>query len=187
MLERFGVRKRRWALAVDSRKCIDCKACVVACKAENNVPIGKFRNRIDAETRGTYPRLLSAFEPEQCHHCERPSCVRVCPTGASYRRSDGLVLVNEDDCIGCGYCIVACPYDARFFNEEKRVVDKCTMCAHRVDAGRPPACVETCPSKVRVFGDLNDRESPLARLLATRRYEVKKPQTGNDPHIYYLL
>ena len=187
MRERFGLRKKRWAIVLDSRKCINCKACIVACKAENRVPIGNFRNRINEETRGDYPRLLAAFEPEQCHHCERPSCVRVCPTGASYRRSDGLVLVHEDDCIGCGYCILACPYNARFFNREKRVVDKCTMCAHRVDAGKVPACVETCPSRVRVFGDVEDLASPLRAILATRRYEVKKPQTGNEPHLYYLL
>lgn len=187
MLERFGVRRKRYALVIDSRRCIDCKACVVACKAENNVPIGKFRNWINAETRGSFPRLMAFFEPEQCHHCDSPSCVRVCPTGASFRRSDGLVLVSADDCIGCGYCMVACPYNARFFNEETRTVDKCSMCEHRVDAGRLPACVETCPAKVRVFGDLNDPAGKLHDLLETRRYAVKKPQTGNQPHLYYLL
>ena len=187
MLERFGVRRKRWAIVLDSRKCIDCKACIVACKAENDVPVGYSRDRVNGETRGELPNLMASFEPEQCHHCERPSCVRVCPTGASYRRSDGLVLVDADDCIGCGYCILACPYNARYLHPEKRVVDKCTMCAHRVDAGRVPACVETCPSKVRTFGDLEDPKSPLRTLLSTRRYEVKKPQTGNDPHLYYLL
>ncbi len=187
MRNRLGIRQRRWALVIDSRKCINCKACVVACKAENGVPVGHSRNWIDVETKGEYPRLAAFFEPEQCHHCENPSCVRVCPTGASYKRGDGLVLVNTDDCIGCGYCIVACPYNARYFNEETRVVDKCTMCVHRVDAGRPPACVETCPAKVRVFGDLDEPGSPLEALLETRRWVVKKPQTGNRPQLYYLL
>lgn len=187
MRERFGIRKKRWALAVDSRKCINCKACMVACRAENDVPLGKRRNRVNEETAGSYPHLRASFEPEQCHHCESPSCVRVCPTGASFRRSDGLVLIDADDCIGCGYCIIACPYNARFFNPETRVVDKCTMCAHRVDAGRPPACVETCPTKVRVFGDLEAPDGALRELLSERRYLVKKPQTGNDPHVFYLL
>ena len=187
MRERLGLKKKRWVIVLDTRKCIDCKACVVACKAENGVPIGNFRNWINSETRGDYPRLFASFEPEQCHHCERPSCVRVCPTGASYRRSDGLVLVEADDCIGCGYCIIACPYNARFFNREKRVVDKCTMCAHRVDKGKLPACVETCPTKVRVFGDLEDPKGAPRALLSTHRYEVKKSQTGNDPHLFYLF
>jgi tetrathionate reductase subunit B len=120
MRERLGIKRRRYALVVDARKCINCKACVVACKAENDVPLGRFRNRINEESGGVYPRLRASFEPEQCHHCASPSCVRVCPTGASYQRSDGLVLVEGDDCIGCGYCIIACPYDARFFNDESR-------------------------------------------------------------------
>jgi tetrathionate reductase subunit B len=184
--QRLGLH-RRYALVVDSRKCINCKACVVACKAENSVPIGKFRNWINEETRGEYPSLMASFEPEQCHHCDSPSCVRVCPTGASWQRGDGLVLVEADDCIGCGYCIIACPYDARFFNPESRIADKCTMCAHRVDHGRLPACVETCPTKVRVFDDLNAPGSRLKALLSTRRYMVKKMQTGNGPQIYYLL
>ncbi|MFH1177985.1 MAG: 4Fe-4S dicluster domain-containing protein [Acidobacteriota bacterium] len=187
MRERLGIKAKRLALAVDTRKCINCKACVVACKAENDVPLGRFRNRINEDSGGVYPHLRASFEPEQCHHCESPSCVRVCPTGASYRRSDGLVLVDADDCIGCGYCIIACPYDARFFNDQTRVVEKCTMCAHRLDAGGVPACVETCPTKVRVLGDLEDPDSPLSLLLATRRNQVKKLQTGNDPQLHYLL
>jgi tetrathionate reductase subunit B len=186
MLERFGVRSRRWALAVDGRKCINCKACVVACKAENDVPVGDSRNRINEEHGGQFPNLRASFEPEQCHHCVSPSCVRVCPTGASFQRDDGLVLVKTDDCIGCGYCIIACPYDARYFNEETRVVDKCTMCAHRLDRGQEPACVETCPTRVRVIGDLYAADSRLRQLLARRRSAVKKPQSGNDPQIHYL-
>lgn len=187
MRKRLGLNSTRWAIAFDTRKCINCKACVVACKAENGVPMGKFRNRINEERGGHYPHLRASFEPEQCHHCESPSCVRVCPTGASYQREDGLVLIRAEDCIGCGYCIIACPYDARFFNPETRVADKCTMCAHRVDAGREPACVETCPSRVRTFGNLDDPASELRRLLDSRRAQVKKPQTGNDPQGWYLV
>jgi Fe-S-cluster-containing dehydrogenase component len=183
----MAIKKKRYALVIDSRKCINCKACVVACKAENRVPVGNFRNRINEERKGEYPKLSINFEPEQCHHCAEPSCVRVCPTGASWQRKDGIVLVNYDECIGCRYCMVACPYDARYFNEEAGVVDKCTLCSHRVDKGDVPACVETCPSKVRVFGDLEDPASRIHELLATRRYRVKEPQTGNGPQLYYLL
>ena len=186
MPNRLGIKRKRFALAVDARKCIHCMACVVACKAENDVPPARFRNRVNAEGGGEFPHLHASFEPEQCHHCASPSCVRVCPTGASYQREDGLVLVDADDCIGCGYCIIACPYDARFFNQQTRVADKCTMCAHRVDAGKLPACVETCPTKVRTLGDLEERDGAFHRLLATRRSQVKKQQTGNDPQIYYL-
>jgi Fe-S-cluster-containing dehydrogenase component len=183
----MAMKKKRYALVIDSRKCLNCKACVVACKAENKVPVGHFRNRINEERKGEYPTLSINFEPEQCHHCDEPSCVRVCPTGASWQRKDGIVLVNYDECIGCRYCMIACPYDARYFNEEEGVVDKCTFCVQRVDKGEVPACVETCPSKVRVFGDLEDPKSRIRELLATRRYKVKEPQTGNGPQLYYLL
>ena len=183
----MDIRKRRYALVIDSRKCINCKACVVACKAENGVPIGNFRNWINEDRQGEYPKLRIDFEPEQCHHCEHPSCVRVCPTGASWQRKDGVVLVAADDCIGCRYCMIACPYDARYFHEESGTVHKCTFCTHRIDGGVLPACVETCPSKVRVFGDLEDPTSRIHELLATRRHHVKEPQTGNGPQLYYLL
>ncbi len=183
----MDIKKRRYALVIDSRKCLNCKACVVACKAENRVPIGSFRNWINEDRQGEYPKLRIDFEPEQCHHCEHPSCVRVCTTGASWQRKDGIVLVYADDCIGCRYCMVACPYDARYFDEESGTVHKCTLCSNRVDKGELPACVETCPSKVRVFGDLEDPASRLHELLATRRYHVKEPQTGNGPQLYYLV
>src|SRR5215467_2176931 len=118
----------------------------------------------------------------------RPSCiVRVCPTGASYQREDGIVVVNESDCVGCRYCMIACPYDARFFREDKGVVEKCDFCVKRLARGQPPACVETCPSKVRIFGDLNDPKSKLAELIAGRQYRLKKPEAGTGPQIYYLM
>jgi len=178
---------KRYALVIDTRKCINCKACVVACRAENQVPLPNSRNWIGEEHRGTWPKLLAAFEPEQCHHCNNPSCVRVCPTGASFQRADGIVLINDQECIGCRYCMIACPYNARFLREDRGVVEKCTLCAHRLDRGESPACVETCPSKVRIAGDLADPNGKLQQLLDTREYRVKRPQTGNGPQIYYLL
>jgi tetrathionate reductase subunit B len=183
----MATQPRRFALAIDSRKCINCKACNVACRAQNNIPLAHSRNWMNEETRGTFPKLLAAFEPEQCHHCKHPACVRVCPTGASYQRPDGIVAINESDCVGCRYCMVACPYNARFFREDRGVVEKCDLCAKRIDRGEVPACVETCPGKVRTFGGLNDNDGQLAQLLATRQYRVKKAEAGTGPQLYFLL
>ncbi len=176
--ERLGIKAKRYALAVDTRKCIHCMACVVACKAENDVPLERFRNRVHADTRGEFPHLSATFEPEQCHHCASPSCVRVCPTGASYQREDGLVLVDGDDCIGCGYCIIACPYDARFFNEDTRHRRQ----VHDVRppgrcAASAPACVETCPTRVRTFGDL---DGPGRRTPPPARHPAQPGQEARD-------
>ena len=183
----MATRTKRYALAIDARKCIDCKSCAVACRAENRVPLGKSRNWINDELHGDWPKLMAVYEPEQCHHCSEPACVRVCPTGASYQRPDGVVAIKASECVGCRYCMIACPYDARFFREDLGVVEKCDLCAHRLDRGGLPACVETCPSKVRVFGDLNDPASEIHQLLEKRQYRVKKHEAGTGPHIYYLL
>jgi tetrathionate reductase subunit B len=178
---------KRYALVIDSKKCLNCKACVVACRAENKVPLAYNRPWINEETRGAWPKLMAAFQPEQCHQCAHPACVRVCPTGASHQREDGIVVVRDNDCVGCRYCMIACPYNARFFREDKGVVEKCDFCSKRVDRGQIPACVETCPSKVRVFGDLGDPSSKLVELIANREYRTRKPEAGTGPQIYYLL
>ena len=183
----MATRQKRYAIAIDLRKCLDCKACVVACRAENSVPLAHSRNWMNEESRGVWPKLMASSHPEQCHQCAHPACVRVCPTGASYRLDDGIVVVNQEDCVGCRYCMIACPYDARFFREDKGVVEKCDFCRHRLARGQVPACVETCPSKVRVFGDLDDPTSKLAELLNERQYRLKKPEAGTGPQIYYLI
>lgn len=181
------VSQKRYALVIDSRKCINCKACAVSCRAQNKVPLGKYRNWLNEETKGEWPKRTALFEPEQCHHCAEPACVRVCPTGASRQRSDGIVFVSPPDCVGCRYCMIACPYDARFFREDIGVVEKCDFCMRRVDHGELPACVDTCPGKVRVFGDIRDSASKLHELLERRQYRVKKAEAGTGPQIYYLL
>jgi Fe-S-cluster-containing dehydrogenase component len=128
------------------------------------------------------------IEPEQCHHCDNPPCVRVCPSGASYTDEEGgIVSVNPRKCIGCRYCILACPYGARYFDDEQGVVDKCTFCRHRLGRGQEPACVETCPTKVRTFGDLNDPQSEVSRLLRTRTTGKKKVQAGTGPNLRYII
>lgn len=180
-------QSKRYALAVDSRKCINCKACSVACRAENRVPPDKRRNWLNEEHRGEWPKPIASFEPEQCHHCADPACVRVCPTGASRQRPDGVVVIDATDCVGCHYCILACPYEARFFREDEGVAEKCDFCAQRLERKQLPACVETCPSKVRTFGDLNLPGGELRKLLDARRYFTKKSDAGTQPHIFYLI
>jgi tetrathionate reductase subunit B len=178
----------RFAMVINAKLCVDCKACVVACTAENGVPVGKHRNWVESELKGTYPELSMRFEPGQCMHCDDPPCVRVCPTDASYITGmGGIVAVDPDKCIGCRYCMQACPYDARYFDEDRGVVDKCTFCYHRLAEGLEPACVETCPTRARVFGDLDDPDSEVSRLLRTRTTERKRPEAGTGPNLYYII
>ena len=151
----------RYAMAIDLSLCVGCAACAVACKMENEVPPGVFNLWIREREVGEYPNLVVEFRPEQCLHCENPPCVPVCPTGASYQTKDGLVLVDPKKCIACGACIAACPYDARYLHPAG-YVSKCTFCAHRLEKGKVPACVETCPTYCRTFGDLEDPESPAS-------------------------
>lgn len=176
----------RWAFVMETDRCIDCEACMIACNVENNVPADKHRNWIRHHESGVFPNLKLNFMPENCHHCANPPCVQVCPTGASFQRADGLVLVDYDKCINCKYCIAACPYDVRYVDEARNVVDKCTFCVHRLDAGLAPACVETCVGGSRHFGNLNDPESYVSKLLAQYQPDPFHPETDTGPHIYYI-
>ncbi|MGZ5113035.1 MAG: 4Fe-4S dicluster domain-containing protein [Usitatibacter sp.] len=126
------------------------------------------------------------FVPKLCNHCTHPACVQVCPTGATYKTKDGVVLIDHEYCIGCQYCVQACPYGARFFNAEKRVTDKCTWCYHRITKGLQPACVEVCPVGARVFGDLNEKQSPISLFVRNNRVQVLRPETGNAPNVFYV-
>jgi len=126
------------------------------------------------------------FVPKLCNQCTHPACVQVCPVGATYRTEDGVVLIDHEYCIGCRYCVQACPYGARFFDEERGVSDKCTWCYHRITRGLEPACVEACPVGARIFGDRNDRQSPISLFIRNNRVQVLKPETGNEPNVYYV-
>ncbi len=126
------------------------------------------------------------FVPKMCNHCTHPACVQVCPVGATFRTEDGVVLVDHDYCIGCRYCVQACPYGARFFIEDKGVSDKCTWCYHRITKGLQPACVEVCPTKARMFGDLNDSSSPVSEFIRDNPVQVLKPESGNGPMCFYV-
>ncbi len=126
------------------------------------------------------------FVPKLCNQCERPPCVQVCPVGATYRTPDGVVLIDHNYCIGCQYCVQACPYGVRLFNHAHGVTDKCTWCYHRITRGLKPACVEVCPTGARVFGDRNDLESPISKFLRENRVQVLKPEMGTSPTVYYV-
>lgn len=176
----------RYAMVIDMRKCIGCHACSVACKSENAVPLGVWRNWVKQIEKGKYPNVRVSFLPRLCNNCDKPPCVQVCPVRATWKRRDGIVVINPHICIGCRYCIMACPYDARYINPFKKIAQKCEWCVHRVDAGMAPACVVTCPTGALVFGNLNDPDSEVARLLSTNPVEVLKPQHGTEPHVFYL-
>ncbi len=219
--EQYDASKHAWAFAVDTTKCIGCGRCLMACKLENNVPFSGEYNRtwverhvvttdgkvhvdspeggIDgfpAAPEGVDPTKIekSYFVPKLCNHCENPPCVSVCPVSATYRTQDGVVLVDQERCIGCGYCVVACPYGARYLvprgartpTGNPGVADKCTWCYHRITKGMQPACVEVCPVQARVFGDLKDEESPVSKVLAGKRTTVLKPELGTKPKVFYV-
>ncbi len=176
----------RYAMAIDAKKCVGCSDCVVACQIENNVPIGYCRDWIVEVTTGTYPNLSMELRSERCNHCTNAPCVRCCPTMASHITDGGIVLVDENNCIGCKACIAACPYDARFVHPEGHI-DKCTFCNHRVEKGQYPACAAVCPTKCIYFGDTDDPNSEISKLIKTRKWKTLIPEAGTEPNIYYLI
>ncbi len=194
--------KHHWAMVMDLRKCIGCQACVIACKSENNVPLTVFRTVVQVmETghmvsdkdgivvtdEGNFTPDTKRFNlPRMCNHCDHPSCVEVCPVKATFKRQDGIVLIDYNVCIGCGTCLQACPYDMRFFNPVQHTADKCTFCVHRIDRGLMPACVTSCVGRARKFGDLNDPKSEVSRLIAGYPTSKLKISTGNDPQVFYI-
>lgn len=199
----------RYGMVIDLRKCVGCNACTVACKQENATPAGVYWSRVLQYEEGRYPEARLRFLPLLCMHCRQAPCLESCPTGATYRREDGPVLVDDDRCIGCRYCIMACPYEARGYNarepqeyhtgqgltpyEEagygrhpRHAIEKCTFCSHRLDQGKEPACVATCPAGARIFGDLDDPESEVARLVASGLAKPRLEEQGTEPSVFYI-
>lgn len=221
-------RKYRYGMVIDTRRCVGCEACVVACKQENKTPPGVYYTVVLENGLGERPDDRPLFLTKPCFHCENPPCVPVCPVGATFKRKqDGIVVVDYDRCIGCRYCLVACPYQARYsdFGENYPAIEqdtpwadvpspeykqfrqraegkspignarKCTFCLHLQDengrydqaAGRWPACAKTCTGKAIHFGDLNDPDSEVSRLLRERQAIRLKEELGTEPNVYYLV
>jgi len=198
-----------YAMGIDIQKCIGCGRCADACKTENNVPrephffrtwVERYVISTDGETDVDSPNggidgfpplpegsdiLRSFFVPKLCNHCRKAPCVQVCPVGATFLSRDGVVLVDEDYCVGCRYCIQACPYGARYLHPQKQVADKCTFCYHRIREGLLPACVEVCPTQARVFGEAGHKSSPLHRFLRFNEITKLKPYLNTEPKVFY--
>ena len=185
-LKKNRTATKKLAMVIDSAKCFNCRACVIACQLENRVSVGHYRNWVKVNPLES--ALGMHFQPGNCMQCDEPTCVAACPTGATYKDpQDGVVKVDTGLCIGCGSCIPACPYGARYRHPELKIVDKCDYCESRRQSGKLPACVEVCPTRARVFGDLNDPESEAAKLHRTKKtIRIVNPKTNTNPAIYYV-
>jgi Fe-S-cluster-containing dehydrogenase component/formate-dependent nitrite reductase membrane component NrfD len=176
----------RYGFVIDQRKCIGCHACTVACKEENQVPLGVNRTWVKYIEKGTFPDTRRYFTVLRCNHCDDAPCVTICPTVALYRRADGIVDFDGARCIGCKSCMQACPYDALYIDPETQTAAKCHYCAHRVEVGLEPACAIVCPVQAIVAGDLDDPGTLIARLVASAPVQVRKPEQGTLPKVFYL-
>lgn len=211
-----GDSKIRWAFLVDTRKCVGCGLCVKACKTENETPynapvtrtwVERYVITKDGETyidspnggrdgfidrkiggKDIKPEEISKafFVPKLCNQCDNPPCVQVCPVGATYQTLDGVVLIDRSWCIGCGYCIMACPYGVRFFHPVYKVAEKCNFCYHRITKGMKTACVQACPFNARQIGNLKDPEDPVTKVITTERVAVLKDEYGTKPQVFYI-
>ena len=197
----------RYGMVIDLQKCTGCNACTIACRAEHGTPANVHFHKVIKYEAGTYPNAKMKFLPMPCMHCQDPPCQKVCPTGATFIQPDGLVLIDAAKCIGCRACMVACPYESRQFlweiknyfpgslptpyekikqnGFEKGTVVKCNFCLHRLEDGRLPACVTTCPSEARTFGDLDDPESEVSRLIVLHRGTPFRDELGTQPSVHY--
>jgi len=204
----------RLGMVIDLKRCTGCHSCTVACKVEHHTPPGVFWAKVVRIESGKYPTVIRQAVPLLCMHCREPECEKVCPTGATKKQPDGRVTVDSEECVGCRYCAVACPYGARCFTSDwkdyftgdrkpsspyaeyskrkwleesdKGVVSKCDFCEERVEQGKQPACVNACPCEARTFGDLDDPESEVSQLIKKRRGMQLHPEYGTDACVYYL-
>jgi len=203
----------RLGMVIDLKKCVNCDSCTIACRAENATPQGVFWSRVFRFEVGKYPYAKLVSLPMACMHCREAPCVDACPTGATYKRNDGIVTIDHEKCVGCKYCVIVCPYGSRFFissinqyyantpltpyerlartlngykHHEEGVVEKCAFCVERIDKGLEPACVNSCVAYARVFGDLDNPESEVSRLITAKHAVQISPELGTDPSVYYI-
>jgi molybdopterin-containing oxidoreductase family iron-sulfur binding subunit len=201
-------------MVIDLKRCYGCYACSMACKVKNHTPPGVFWARVLKGEEGTFPNTIRQALPVLCMQCEDPSCVEVCPTGATFMQENGIVVVNKDACMGCKSCLMACPYGARYTVESWEsyfpeglplseyeefakqqweensgcgVATKCDFCEDRLGTDKEPACVEACPANARTFGDLDDKNSEVSILIRRHRGQQLNPELGNNPKVYYLM
>ena len=203
----------RYGMVLDLTRCVGCAGCATACKVTNNLPDGVWWNTLrspgdNLTALGTYPDVRRTLYTVSCQHCDNPACAKVCPVGATWKDEEtGIVRQDYDKCIGCRMCMAACPYTGvRSFNWEepayvcghmmgdadvpahhKHTVSKCTFCYQRISKGKTPGCMQICPMKARHFGDLDDPDSEVSKLIATRSYAQLLPEKGTRPSVYYLV
>jgi len=176
----------RYGFVIDNRKCIGCHACTTACKSEHQVPVGVNRTWVKQVEKGTFPHTRRLFSVMRCNHCTDAPCVEICPVEALYFREDGIVDFDNNRCIGCKSCMQACPYDALYIDPDNHTAAKCNYCAHRIDVGLEPACVNVCPEHAIISGDMDNPESEIATLLARQQVKVRKPEKGTVPNLFYI-
>jgi Fe-S-cluster-containing dehydrogenase component/formate-dependent nitrite reductase membrane component NrfD len=176
----------QYGFLIDHRRCIGCHACTVACKSENDVPIGDFRTWVKYQEQGRFPAVKRHFAVLRCNHCTSAPCVTICPVNALDKRDDGIVDLDRDACIGCRACMQGCPYDAIYLNEDSGAAEKCHYCAHRTEQGLEPACVVVCPVQAIVPGDLHDKESRISKMVAELDTEVRRPEQNTGPNVHYV-
>jgi Fe-S-cluster-containing dehydrogenase component len=182
-----------YAMLIYKDRCIDCERCIEACTQTNNIPSYGSRNIILSrkKTGIAASKMIREFLPALCNQCNRPPCVRVCPTRATYKdKKNGIVMINESLCIGCKACMTACPYNARYYNREIQAVDKCDFCYHKrlQNGDTNTACAEACPAGALFFGDLSEHKSEIYKLLhkPEQTILVLRPESGSMPNVFYL-
>ncbi len=176
----------QFGFLIDHRKCIGCHACSIACKEENNVPLGVHRTWVKYIEKGEFPHTRRHFAVLRCNHCANPPCVYICPVTALYQRPDGIVDFDQEVCIGCKACMHACPYDALYIDPGTNTAAKCHFCAHRVEVGLKPACEIVCPEQAIISGDLTDPTSEISQLINREVVQVRKPEQGTQPKLFYI-
>lgn len=194
-----------YVMVIDLNTCVGCNACMAACSLENQTPVwsNQWRTYVHDREVGEGDAVRRAFIPRLCNHCENPPCMSVCPTGATYKNEDDLVLVDDDLCMGCQACALACPYDARYaytsddleegkayygsaFHRTSPSMDKCSFCDHRLKQGQVPACVQTCVGHSRQFGDLDNPLHPVTRMVVSGKAKPLLGYLGTRPRVYYI-